>query len=94
MPVPDAIATCRPPPSRRRIRAVFVGWGAINGRVGSLLAARNAAVEIVGIATLNTPENRIDSVWRSLPCFALRVGGVASGYRGRGRRTRCNRHLG
>ena len=58
MPVPDAIATCRPPPSRRRIRAVFVGWGAINGRVGSLLAARNAAVEIVGIATLNTPENR------------------------------------
>jgi aspartate dehydrogenase len=43
---------------RRRIRAVFIGWGAINLRVGALLAQRNSAVEIVGIATIDTPENR------------------------------------
>jgi aspartate dehydrogenase len=41
-----------------RIRAVFIGWGAINMRVGALLAQRNAAMEIVGIATLDTPEGR------------------------------------
>jgi aspartate dehydrogenase len=43
---------------QKRIRAVFIGWGAINMRVGALLAQRNAAMEIVGIATLDTPEGR------------------------------------
>ena len=37
---------------------MFIGWGAINGRVGALLAARNAAVEIVGIAAIDTPDSR------------------------------------
>jgi aspartate dehydrogenase len=40
------------------VRAVFIGWGAINSRVGSLLTDRNSAVDIVGIATLDTPESR------------------------------------
>jgi aspartate dehydrogenase len=43
---------------QKRIRAVFIGWGAINRRVGALLAQRNAAIEIVGIAALDTPESR------------------------------------
>lgn len=43
---------------RRRLRTVFIGWGAINSRVGALLAQRNAAVEIVGIASIDTPANR------------------------------------
>ena len=46
------------PHVRRPLRAAFIGWGAINVRVGALLAQRNAAVEIVGIATIDTPENR------------------------------------
>src|SRR4051794_36520034 len=58
MPDPDNMADLEPQPVRKRIRAIFIGWGAINGRVGALLAARNAAVEIVGIAALDTPENR------------------------------------
>lgn len=45
-------------PARRRIRAIFIGWGAINLRVGALLAQRNSALDIVGIATIDTPENR------------------------------------
>jgi len=43
---------------KRRLRTVFIGWGAINTRVGALLAQRNAAVEIVGIASIDTPANR------------------------------------
>ena len=43
---------------QKRIRAVFIGWGAINRRVGALLAQRNAAIEIVGIAALDNPESR------------------------------------
>jgi aspartate dehydrogenase len=43
---------------RKQTRAVFIGWGAINSRVGALLAARNTAVEIVGIAAIDTTENR------------------------------------
>jgi aspartate dehydrogenase len=43
---------------RKRIRAVFIGWGAINVRVGTLLAQRNSPVDIVGIAASDTPENR------------------------------------
>lgn len=58
MPEPDDIAALQPRPARRHIRAAFIGWGAINGRVGALLAARNAAVEIVGIAAIDTPESR------------------------------------
>jgi aspartate dehydrogenase len=52
------MAASKPHSPRKRIRAVFIGWGAINGRVGALLAARNAAVEIVGIAAIDTPESR------------------------------------
>jgi aspartate dehydrogenase len=58
MPEPDDMAALKPHPLRKRIHAVFIGWGAINSRVGALLAARNAAVEIVGIAAIETPENR------------------------------------
>ena len=43
---------------QKRLRAVFVGWGAINMRVGALLAQRNTAVDIVGIAALDTPKTR------------------------------------
>lgn len=46
------------PLPKRRLRTVFIGWGAINTRVGALLAQRNAAVEIVGIASIDTPANR------------------------------------
>ena len=55
---PDDMAALKPHPPRKHIHAVFVGWGAINSRVGTLLAARNAAVEIAGIAAIDTPENR------------------------------------
>jgi aspartate dehydrogenase len=37
---------------------VFIGWGAINSRVGALLRQRATPVEISGIATVNTPEAR------------------------------------
>jgi aspartate dehydrogenase len=36
----------------------FIGWGAINSRVGNLLAQRHAAVDIAAIAAIDTPENR------------------------------------
>jgi aspartate dehydrogenase len=39
-------------------RAAFIGWGAINSRVGALLERRKTAVDIVGIATIDTPEAR------------------------------------
>jgi len=42
----------------REFRIAFIGWGAINSRVGALLAQRKAPVTIVGIATLDTPEAR------------------------------------
>src|SRR3954463_743799 len=58
MPEPDDMAAPEHQPVTNRIRAVFIGWGAINGRVGALLAARNATVEIVGIAAIDTPESR------------------------------------
>lgn len=44
--------------ARRPLRTVFIGWGAINSRVGALLKARGAPVEIVGVATVDTPEAR------------------------------------
>jgi aspartate dehydrogenase len=40
------------------LRIVFIGWGAINSRVGELLMQRRCPVEIVGIATIDTPEAR------------------------------------
>ena len=40
------------------VRVVFIGWGAIGARVGDLLAQRKAAVEIVGVATIDTAEAR------------------------------------
>jgi aspartate dehydrogenase len=55
---PDEITTTASRSPQKRIRAVFIGWGAINTRVGALLTQRNTAVEIVGIATLDTPESR------------------------------------
>jgi aspartate dehydrogenase len=58
VPRPDDTAASKPQPPRKRIRAVFIGWGAINIRVATLLAQRHAAVEIVGIAALDTPDNR------------------------------------
>ena len=58
MAEPDRIATSHATGPRKRIRAVFIGWGAINVRVGALLERRNVAVEIVGIAAIDTPENR------------------------------------
>jgi aspartate dehydrogenase len=43
---------------KRNVRLVFIGWGAINAHVGALLALRKTAVDIVGIATIDTPEAR------------------------------------
>ncbi len=40
------------------LRLVFIGWGAINSRVGELLRQRGAPVEIAAIATLDSPEAR------------------------------------
>jgi hypothetical protein len=37
---------------------VFIGWGAINAHVGALLAQRKTAIDIVGIATIDTAEAR------------------------------------
>ncbi len=34
-----------------RLRVAFIGWGAINSRVGSLLRERSAPVDIVAVAT-------------------------------------------
>jgi aspartate dehydrogenase len=39
-------------------RLVFIGWGAINSRVGELLRKRRTRLDIVAIATANTPEAR------------------------------------
>ena len=43
---------------KKNVRVVFIGWGAINAHVGALLAQRKTAVDIVGIATIDTPEAR------------------------------------
>lgn len=40
------------------LRVVFIGWGAINGRVGELLADRGAPVVVAGVATVDTPQAR------------------------------------
>ena len=50
------------------VRTVFIGWGAIGSRVGELLAKRSAPVEIIGIATLDTPsvQQRLGAVAASV----------------------------
>ncbi|MCG6205235.1 aspartate dehydrogenase [Rhodopseudomonas sp. HC1] len=40
------------------LRLVFIGWGAINSRVGDLLRERGEPVEIAAIATIDSPEAR------------------------------------
>jgi aspartate dehydrogenase len=42
----------------RNLRVVFIGYGAINGRVGELLKQRGAPVEIAGVATRDDPVER------------------------------------
>jgi aspartate dehydrogenase len=42
---------------RKPLRLAFIGWGAINGRVGEILTRRQPPIEIVGIA-VRTPEAR------------------------------------
>ncbi len=42
----------------RNLRVVFIGYGAINSRVGELLKQRGAPVEIVGVATRDDPVER------------------------------------
>lgn len=42
----------------RKLRVVFIGYGAINSHVGELLKKRGAAVEIVGVATRDDPVER------------------------------------
>jgi aspartate dehydrogenase len=44
--------------TRKPVRVAFIGWGAINSRVGALLAQRHTDIEIVGIATIDAPEAR------------------------------------
>ena len=43
---------------RRPLRVAFIGFGAINSRVGDLLARRASPVEIVGVATKDDPAER------------------------------------
>ena len=43
---------------QRRLRLVFIGFGAINSRVADLLKARNAPVGIVAVATKDDPAER------------------------------------
>ena len=43
---------------QRRLRLVFIGFGAINSRVADLLKARNAPVDIVAVATKDDPAER------------------------------------
>ena len=45
---------------QRPARLVFIGWGAINSRVGALLRQRETPVEIAAIATMDTPEARAE----------------------------------
>lgn len=42
----------------QRLRLFFIGWGAINSRVGELLAQRKSAVDIVGVATSDAAKIR------------------------------------
>ena len=43
---------------QKRLRVVFIGFGAINSRVADLLKARNAPVDIVAVATKDDPAER------------------------------------
>jgi aspartate dehydrogenase len=44
----------------QRPRLVFIGWGAINSRVGALLEQRRTSVQIAAIATADTPQARAE----------------------------------
>lgn len=41
-----------------RLRVAFIGWGAINSRVGDLLSQRKAAIDVAGVATKHEPAAR------------------------------------
>jgi len=43
---------------QKPMRLVFIGWGAINSRVGALLRQRETPVEIAAIAAIDTPQAR------------------------------------
>ena len=43
---------------KKNLRVAFIGWGAINAHVGALLSQRKTAIDIVGIATIDTPQAR------------------------------------
>lgn len=43
---------------QKRLRIVFIGFGAINSRVAGLLKTRNAPVDIVAVATRDDPAER------------------------------------
>jgi aspartate dehydrogenase len=43
---------------QKRLRIVFIGFGAINSRVADLLKTRNAPVDIVAVATKDDPAER------------------------------------
>jgi aspartate dehydrogenase len=45
---------------QKRTRLVFIGWGAINSRVGALLRQRETPVEIAAVATIDTPAARAE----------------------------------
>lgn len=45
---------------QKRARLVFIGWGAINSRVGALLRERRTPIEIAAIATMDTPAARAE----------------------------------
>lgn len=53
----------------RKLRLVFIGYGAINSRVGDLLKIRDAPVEIVGVATKDDPAERA-RIPRGVPFLA------------------------
>jgi aspartate dehydrogenase len=40
------------------VRTAFIGWGAVNSRIGELLKQRSVNVDIVGIATIDQPAAR------------------------------------
>jgi aspartate dehydrogenase len=47
-------------PSKKQLRVVFVGWGAIAQRVAGLLRARNPNIGLIGIATRQAPNRDRD----------------------------------
>jgi aspartate dehydrogenase len=43
---------------QKRMRLVFIGWGAINSRIGALPGERETPLEIAAIVTIETPQAR------------------------------------